>query len=344
MFDSWKIVKVWEVSFRDDRIKDNNAFFCFSPLIEYRVTDGHWMVFQTENDYISIGANGVKRYETMPFATPEYDVSEVDFVDEDDSIEGIETTLFVGERLIQVDTEENRYVLHFDDFTMYLYPFAADDFWYACNAEYLPIKGFERHITRKCECGGEPELMLDFVSDFYIRCSKCHKSTWATYELRSVIDDWNNNETETVIDTAAESFAKHIHEPIKYIALDEHSICYDENLWDCNEVVIAIGDALFGITGQRVAEDQYDFKFGKWSDYNRKMKPYLIVPSDEEPISFVRIEHEPNMNAIMRLSIGDRPILITAENDGMRIGLSHWGLDDEWLEFDNNVLVNGKQG
>lgn len=344
MFDSWKIIKVWEASFRDDSIKDNNAFFGFSPIIEYRVTDGFWMVFQTEKDYISIGANGVERYETMPFTGPEYDLSEVDYVDEEDSIEDLETTLFVGERLVQVDKKEEKFVLTFDDFKMYLYPCAADHFWYNQNAEDLPIKGFERHITRKCDCGGEPELMLDFDSDFYIRCSKCHKSTWATYELRSVIDDWNNNEIETTIDTAAERFEKYIQEPVKYIALDERSVCYDENQWDCNEVVIAIGDAIFGITGQRVAEDQSDFKFGEWSDYNKKMRPYLVQSSEEEPISFVRIEREPGCDAVMRFNIGNRPILITAEEDGVMIGISHWGLDGEWLEFDNNVLVNGKQG
>ena len=344
MFDSWKIVKVLKVSFHNDRLKDHNAFFCFSPIIEYRVTDGYWMVFQTENDFISIGADGVTRYETMPFMSPDYDISEVDFIDEEDSIEGLETTLFVGERLMLVDKQEDRFVLSFDDFTMYLYPCITDYFRYKQNAEDLPIKGFERHITRSCECGGKPELMLDFNSDFYIRCSKCHKSTWATDELRSVIDDWNSNKIVTIIHTSAERFAEHVQEPIDYIALDERSVCYDEDQWDCNEVIIAIGDTLFKIKGQRVSEDQHDFKFEELSDYNRKMRPFLILASEDEPINFIRIEREPKLDSVMRLSIGNRPILITAEEDGVMIGISHWGLDGEWLEFDNNILVNGKQG
>ena len=277
-------------------------------MIEYRVTDGYWMVFQTENDFISIGADGVTRYETMPFMSPDYVISKVD----SDSIESLETTLFVGERLIQVEKEEHRFVLRFDDFTMYLYPYTADCFWYEQNATDLPIKGFERHITRKCECSGEPELMLDFVSDFYIRCGKCHKSTWAAYELRSVIDDWNANKTETVIDTSAERFAAHIHESIKYIALDERSVRYDENHWDCHEMMIAIGNALFNIKSQRVAENQHDFYFEEISAYRQEIRPYVISDGKEETIHFIRIEREPESDAVMRLSIGNRTILITA--------------------------------
>lgn len=344
MFDSWKIVKVLEVSFHDRGTKDDTAFFCFSPMIEYRVTDGYRMVFQTENDFISIGADGVTRYETMPFMSPDYDISEVDCIDEQGSTEGLETTLFVGERLLQVDKQEDRFVLSFDDFTMYLYPYTIDRFWYEPNATDWPIKGFERHLARRCECGGEPELMINCLSDFYIRCSKCHQSTRTSHELRSAINEWNSNEIETVVRTPAERFAEHIHEPIKYIALDAHSVCYDENQWDCNEIIVAIGNTLFKIEGQRVAEDQYDFKFEELSDYNRKQKPYFILAGEEEPIHFIRTEHEPGHDAVMRFSIGDRPILITAEEDGVMIGISHWGPDGEWLEFDNNVLVNGKRG
>ena len=38
---------------------------------------------------------------------------------------------------------------------------------------------FNHLLTRKCSCGGEPEMIVDFVADFEVRCSKCHLSTHA---------------------------------------------------------------------------------------------------------------------------------------------------------------------
>ena len=52
----------------------------------------------------------------------------------------------------------------------------------------------------------------------------------------------------------------------------------------------------------------------------------------------MRFEREPGRDACMRLHIGERPILLTAYEDGVMIGISRWGLNDEWLEFENNVL------
>lgn len=43
----------------------------------------------------------------------------------------------------------------------------------------------------------------------------------------------------------------------------------------------------------------------------------------------------------MRFQIGARPILATADDDGLlTIGISHWGVDDDELEFENNNLLN----
>ena len=293
MFDEWKITKVWEVSSLEGEKKDTNAYFCISPVIEYRVTDGYWMVFKTEGDYISIGADGVKKYENMPFTSSDYLIEENDTQLDKEPIDGHETTLFVDERLTQVEKEEERYVLCFDDFNMYLYPSEPSHFWYDRNAEDYPIKGFERYITR--ECGGYPELMLDDRSDFYIRCNKCHQSTRATYELRSVIDDWNEGKKEGIVKTSAEAFLEHIHEPIKYIALDEHSVCYDDNQWDCNHIIIAIGNTFFKIMELRIEENQYDFHFQQLSNYNRKQWPYLVQATEEEKSNLLGLNASQNM-------------------------------------------------
>lgn len=107
---------------------------------------------------------------------------------------------------------------------------------------------------------------------------------------------------------------------------------------------ICAGDTTyFKIMELRIEENQYDFHFQQLSNYNRKQWPYLVQATEEEKIEFVRFEREPEYDAVMRLTIGNRPILICSEEDGIMIGISHWGPNDEDLEFDNNVLVNAKQ-
>ena len=65
----------------------------------------------------------------------------------------------------------------------------------------IQIKAAENCLKRKCTCGGTAEVVLDFVSDFSVRCKKCHLSTYHTYVLQSVIDDWENEVDLHVIET-----------------------------------------------------------------------------------------------------------------------------------------------
>lgn len=343
MYNPWKIIKVWDVSLRDEQLGDNDAYFTVSPFVEYKTNGGFWILFQTEHNYISLGKDGVQTYDNPPFSDEDYDICEVDGDYEDDYIEGMETTLFVGERLVEVIQEEKRFRLIFDDFEMFLVPEESDRFWYEENAEDVPISAFNRHIKRKCACGGQGELMIDFVSDFYIRCNKCHKSTWATYEVKSVIDDWNEGETETEIELSRERFMALLDNDVNYIALDEHSICYDDNMWDSSSLIISIGNSLFKLESQRIGDDKYDFEYHELSDYNKSMWPNLVVPTSEQGIRFVCFEEEPDSFKVMRLVDGIRPILLTVDESGITIGVSHWGTDGQDIEFENNILINGKQ-
>ena len=50
---------------------------------------------------------------------------------------------------------------------------------------------FNKQIKRKCECGGDPEMLIDFVDDFIVRCKKCHKATWAYIKPEGAIEHWD---------------------------------------------------------------------------------------------------------------------------------------------------------
>lgn len=44
------------------------------------------------------------------------------------------------------------------------------------------------------ECGGPGELLLDFVSDYVVRCQNCKKSTWTAMNAIDAIEVWNAGE------------------------------------------------------------------------------------------------------------------------------------------------------
>jgi hypothetical protein len=59
----------------------------------------------------------------------------------------------------------------------------------------LRVLGFDRFINSKCPiCGGEGEILLDFVCDYVVRCKSCKKSTYAEMQIRHAIENWNNGE------------------------------------------------------------------------------------------------------------------------------------------------------
>lgn len=318
-----------------------DAFFSVCPVIEYRAADGYWLVLQTVRDYIVIGYDGVKIVDQLPEFKDGYDSCCLDYEDEDEdeSFLSSETVLFKGEHLLDVTQEEERYILKFDHFNMFLYPEEPGKTWYRPNSSYIPIKGYERYIHRKCSCGGNAELMFDHVADFFIRCTKCHQATWATFVIEEVINDWDQGLIEATINTPEEDFQKYIDQPIKYIDLSEDAHCYDDNLYECESIVIAIGDTFFGVESQRIDADRFGFVFQEYSGYSGESWPLRVSPKSGESISFIRKEEEEAMYQVLRLQMGNRPILITADENCLGVGLSHWDTDGNWIEFHNNILI-----
>ena len=349
MFNPNKIIKVMECSALDAFEKEYDSCFVLSPLIQYVVTDGMYLILQTEKDYITLGFDGVNVYDNLPFAESEYLIEDADFVvpDEDDIIFDDKTLLFVGERLIDVieHTENEYFELLFDDFSMLLYPRRVGKppfFWTPRNSVDVPIHGFERHITRKCDCGSMPELMLDFLYDFYLRCPKCHRATWDTFDLRYVIDDWNNGETPRVQErliTDGEIFFNHADEPVHYIILDDHPWFSNTNLCDSDYVLVAIGDEVFKIGSQYVDGYEDGFTYERVTGLSAT-NHRRIISTETEQLRFIRFEQEPDCSPVLRFQLGERPLLITADGNELMVGLSHWDVNDEWIDYDNIDLLN----
>ena len=129
-------------------------------------------------------------------------------------------------------------------------------------------------------------------------------------------------------------------EPIEYIGIYELNWLMDNNQLDCEGIIVAFSDKQYLIKSLSIGEDDYEFFYYEFSQAYECKK---ILSSDKEPICFVRKEEEEDSFRVLRFQIGNRPILATAEADGLlTIGVSHWDVNDEWLDFENNNLLNDR--
>ena len=126
--------------------------------------------------------------------------------------------------------------------------------------------------------------------------------------------------------------------PILYIGIYELNWLMDDNLLDCEGIIVAFEKAKILISSKKLGEDDFDFVY---YEFPQEYECRKILSSFEEPIHFIRKESEENSYRYLRFQIGNRPILVTAyEDEWIDVGLSHWDINDEWLEFENNHLLN----
>ena len=197
------IVAAYRGTGKYDDMDDAASFLdCYHDLA-YHVTKGERIVLETEHFYISLDSDGVSKSKKTSaikeFERPgEWLDSFIHPIDGEPDWVDYEATLFIGERLLQVEMIETYYLLKFDNFKLKIIPHIHSKEVPGLdndNSSYFYVYGAERHIIRKCGCGGEGELVLDFVSDYIVRCKKCKKSTWAQMNARDAIEEWNDGYT-----------------------------------------------------------------------------------------------------------------------------------------------------
>ena len=203
MFCNESIINVYWV---DRNTDDTNAFFdCYhNKSVSLHLTEGYRYVLETEHYYISLGFDGATLGEKRCGIDDYIGNNELfdTFIhyDEDEPVSKgnvnpwieYEYTLFVGQHLLDVSKENGIYLAHFDDFTLKIVPHDHDDIEGLYDGyDYHHVYGCERLIVRKCECGGSGKLALDFVSDYFVQCDKCKKSTCSECLAIDAIESWN---------------------------------------------------------------------------------------------------------------------------------------------------------
>ncbi len=201
LFCDEKIVRVYLQRFKYD-YPDADFFFDYFDDIVFYTTDEYKIILETENRMISIGINGVFNIKKEEFVL-EYKYSEFlesdsyELPGDDECYVGFQTELFVGERLINVEKSSDIFFLTFDDFTMSVMPFNYKKSKSECRdlLEFARIAGCDRYIKRKCDCGGDAEILFRSLPGYVVRCKKCYKSTDGFDCISEAAEKWNLGKT-----------------------------------------------------------------------------------------------------------------------------------------------------
>ncbi len=200
MFCDEKIIAVYLGQNEYHDFDGANCWFDIYHDIAFHTTEGYRLLLETDSYMISLGADGVTVTNKDDFKPIEHEWLE-EYVHnlEDEVIVNFESTLFVGQRIISVEQENAFYMIQLDDFFLKLYIYELGKMDKTHHNEnqwsYNYILGFDRFINSKCPiCGGEGEILLDFVCDYVVRCKSCKKSTYAEMQIRHAIENWNNGE------------------------------------------------------------------------------------------------------------------------------------------------------
>ena len=188
----------------EDDVYDHDAFLDFFHELTYYCTEGYRIILMTDNYAISLCSRGVikDRKENLHEEEGEWFEKGVEYISEDKPPWiHFETTLFVGERILSVTENDGKYVVQFDDFSLKLIPCITDDEVMGHRNKdhwsYNYVLGCDGHLKTNCtHCDGEGEILIDFVSDFIVRCKKCKNSTYAQMMLIEAIDEWNGGHVE----------------------------------------------------------------------------------------------------------------------------------------------------
>lgn len=183
-------------------IDGSNAHFNCCNELAYHITEGYRIILETKTFFISLGHNGViKSVKSCSVEDLAQDGESIDtfihcFDDNEPPCINYESTLFVGERLLDVQPMDGFYPLTFDDFKLKIVPHELNNNNFPSLKRkndwcYNRVLGADRLIKGKCQCGGDGELLLDFVYDYVVRCKRCKKSTRAEMFAVYAIKEWN---------------------------------------------------------------------------------------------------------------------------------------------------------
>lgn len=343
MFCKEPVKRVFTMGYKDEYIKPwHNSFFQKTYWLEYHTTEGYWLVFETENHFITAGFDGVKLYDDEK-SLPQENCEKYCIDDSEQGEKSAETALFEGERLISVEKQERSWKLIFDNFTMQLFTYDEGCYrWFEYRSRMSggePVAGCEHRLKRHCSCGGDGEVRIDSLFDFVARCKNCHASTEASISLSDAIDDWNKGQTHWHFDTDYELFKEQIKkEGVEYIALSNQGQWFiDDDACEVDSIIVAFSECFYKLACIRVQEDEEEFTVSKISGYNRELYTKEVRPSDGKKMSFIMFDYTDGSPDLW-LTLDDAQLHI-GTNDDISVFVGLGSIDENWSEKKRSALI-----
>lgn len=283
MFCNEPILKIHELILQENlRPERSDALFQITNCFEYHTTFGYWYLLETENFYITVGYGGVIKYKKP------YEFSQEEFIistTEKDDAPMYEDLIFTGQRICAVEKQGDYTLISLDDFSWKLYVYDEnDDKWfencsYGSGDEIVPVGV---HLLKNCSCGGKPEIYIDHVDDFFIRCGSCHSATYSNMLFKKCMDDWNMGNTPITLSTTKEYFEKAVStQKIKRIVVESDGLeMLDEGSCRADGIIVEFENTMISLRNTRLGEDSSKFVFGMpLARYNKNLYSFTIYPT-----------------------------------------------------------------
>ena len=319
------IIKVFELQYKEELLQDwHNAYLHTTGAFEYHVTEGYWMLLESENYYVTIGYDGVQKY-NKPYV---FDEAKFEWwYNGDEEWTDYKDTLLEGQKIHSIEAQDGYQTIYFDAFKLDLYVYGSDDEFNANTGTFgdgKNVMAVGSHLLKKCSCGGNAVILCDERSDFAIRCSTCHKATYFDMILKERIDAWITGDSPCIIDTGYETLKNLLTKAkgIRYLALSSGTHDFemiDKATCGCANIMIAFDESYFLLSSQKIDGYNFDFTGSTISNYNREFWTNVIKPT--ESILFVREEQDHEGRKILRFRLDDVDLLIEATCWGLSVSL-----------------------
>lgn len=149
--------------------------------------------------------------------------------------------------------------------------------------DYVHVKNYNDLLTRKCTCGGNGEMLCDFVADFVVRCSRCHLSTHAYIELENAAAHWNaaDDIMSDPLNILLDDINGNLHGEVIAIRLRDDCEYLTQQSCVFSAAVIEYADKLFMIE----ADGNY-ISIDDICSYNKEIYYKIIFPNIGDKILF----------------------------------------------------------
>ncbi len=191
---------------------------------------------------------------------------------------------------------------------------------------------YNEKIKRMCECGGELEMIVDFVADFIVRCKKCHVSTHAYMKPEDAITHWDSGDDimTSPLNLMIDDLEKSLAGEVLYMAIEgEDAEQFNQQSCDCGEVLIVMKDRILTAEHENFGEGG-EIGFDELMGFSEEIYNLRIIPAQGQKFEFVKVRYAEDGSVDgVKYRFGDRYVFIFASEHDLIVTKSVIDLFEE---------------